>query len=419
MRNALLSLFLLLVPAAMAGEVLTLDDCLAEAARNNPDLAVARAAVEKAQYARRAEYSGFLPQLSGDASTSRRGSKASDSDPSVTSDNNSFGLTAKQTLYAGGRNRAALESGSASLDSAKASLGAAQADLTYNVRDAFAGLLYVQQQIDLNRAIVARRQDNVDLIDLRYESGRENKGSLLRMQAQLKEAQAELSQAERRLGVARRQLASVLGRDEADAFSVTGTWATVAADAPASFADLMTATPERRRALANVRSARAGVKSARSGYLPDVAASASVSQSGESWMPQGEEWYVGVALSYPFFPGGRNFMDVRAAKAGVKEAEAGLSATDAALLASLEDAYASYLDAVEQVGVQESYVESAEVRAEIARSEYASGLTSFDEWDRIESDLINSRKQYLSVRRAAVVAGAKWEQAQGLSRLPE
>ena len=419
MRYVFLSLLFFLTPAVWAGETLTLDECLAEAARNNPDLAASRAAVEKAQYARRAEYGAFLPQVSGDAAASRRGSKASDSEPRVTSDNNSFGLSARQTLYAGGKNKAALESSSASLDSAEAGLTAAQADLTFNVRDAFAGLLYAQQQIDLSRAIVARRQENVDLIGLRYESGRENKGSLLRMSAQLKDAQAELAQAERRLGVARRQLASVLGRDEADAFAVTGTWAVAAAEAPASFADLLNMTPERRQALANVRSARAGVKSARSGYLPEVAANASISQSGEDWMPEGEEWYVGLTLSYPFFSGGRSFMDVRAAKAGVKEAEAGLTATEVSLLASLEDAYAGFMDAVDQVGVQEAYLESAEVRAEIARSEYASGLTSFDEWDRIESELINSRKQYLSVRRDAVVAGAAWEQAQGLSRLPQ
>ena len=419
MRHVLFGLLILLAPAARAGEVLTLDDCLAEAAANSPELAAARAAVEQAAYSRRADYGAYLPQLSADASAARRGSRATDDEPRVTADNSSVGVSARQTLYAGGKNRAAVEQSSASLDAAEASLSSAEAELTYAVREAFAGLLYVQQQIELNRAIVERRGENVELINLRYESGRENQGSLLRMKAQWKDAEAELAQAVRRLGVARRQLASALGRDEADAFSVTGAWEAAVSPKPASFAELLPVTPERRQALAEVRAARAAVRSARSGHRPEIAAGASYAQTGEDWMPEGDEWYVGLTLSYPFFSGGRSYMDVRAAKAGVKEAEAGLDATDASLLASFEEVYAGCVDAAEQVEVQAAYLEAAEVRAEIARSEYAAGLMSFDEWDRIENELISSRKQYLSVRRDAVVAVAQWEQVQGLSRLPE
>ena len=46
-------------------------------------------------------------------------------------------------------------------------------------------------------------------------------------------------------------------------------------------------------------------------------------------------------------------------------------------------------------------------------------MLSFEDWDRIESDLISSQKSDLSGRRNAVLAEANWEKAQGKSRLPE
>ena len=66
-----------------------------------------------------------------------------------------------------------------------------------------------------------------------------------------------------------------------------------------------------------------------------------------------------------------------------------------------------------------AYLQAEGVRAEIGRSQYASGMLSFEDWDRIENDLISSEKSDLGGRRDAVVAEANWEKVQGKSRLPE
>jgi outer membrane protein TolC len=57
------------------------------------------------------------------------------------------------------------------------------------------------------------------------------------------------------------------------------------------------------------------------------------------------------------------------------------------------------------------------LRAEIARSKYNNGLTTFDDWDLIESDLINRQRAVLSSQGNRVVAEAAWEQAQGRGAL--
>ena len=63
--------------------------------------------------------------------------------------------------------------------------------------------------------------------------------------------------------------------------------------------------------------------------------------------------------------------------------------------------------------VDSAYVEAAEAREKISRQKYNNGLSTFDEWDLIESDLIKRQKSLLLSERDRVVAEAAWEQVQG------
>ena len=81
---------------------------------------------------------------------------------------------------------------------------------------------------------------------------------------------------------------------------------------------------------------------------------------------------------------------------------------------SLKQTHAAFVEAVERLSVDEAFLEAAITRAEIARSKYAQGLMSFEDWDRIENDLIVRQKAVLFSRRDRVTAQAAWEQAQGV-----
>lgn len=419
MKRVLFALLCVTATAAPAAGPLTLEDCLAEAAANNPDLAAARASVEKARYDRRASYGDLLPQVSASAEAGRNRTETGTSGSNTTRDSASYGISASQSLFTGGRNRAAVDQASANLQGAEADLAAARAGLSYDVRKAFADLLYAQEQIELARTIAARRAENRDLIQLRYEGGRENKGAFLLTDAAARDAQFGVSQAGRYLRVAQRQLARVLGRSETERIQVAGELRAAPVPSDADLAALGLETPEHRKAAAQVRAAQAGLASAKSQYFPELSARASASRTGEDWMPEQDEWFLGLSLSFPFFQGGKNVMNVRGAGAEVRRTESNLKAADEEQVLALEKALADYADAVEQTAVRAKYLEAQGVRAQVARTQYASGLLSFEDWDRIENDLISSQKDDLAGRRAAVLAEAAWDQAQGASRLPD
>ena len=418
MKSTVMSVVGLLAVAAIPAlgeDALTLSDCLSMAARNNPSVAAAQASVDKAGYDRRAAYSDFLPQLSANAQS---GKQKSDGDASAT-ESDSYGVSAKQTIFAGGKNRAAVRQGTAALDAAEAQRAGMGAQVTYEVRQSFAELLFAQEQIRLARDIEKRQRDNLALIELRYEGGRENKGALLRMQAVVRDAQFGTTQAERNLRVSQRQLLKAIGSESRAAVSAMGELKPVAPGPRREVGELVEGTPDYRQALAEFQSAQAALASARSQYYPELSASASATRSGESWMPERDDWFVGLSLSFPFFPGGRNVMEVRSARAEVRRSEESLAVTAAETALSLEKAFADYEESFEQTEVETAYLEAARVRAEIARTQYDSGLTTFEEWDRIENELITRQKSELNSRKAVVVAEAAWDKTRGSNRLPE
>ena len=403
---------------ASPARALTLDECLREAAENNPNLASAAAAAQKAKYDYKASYGDMLPQISLGADSSRNHSESADGTGN-TSDGASYGISASQSLFTGGRNRAAVDSASARLKSVEADLSDRRATLSYDVRGAFAQLLFAQEQVDLAREIAKRRKENLELIQLRYEGGRENKGAVLLTQASSRDAEFGVAQAERFLVVARRQLARVLGRDEADELQIAGKLEAGRPAAAADYESLAADTPAHWRAVAQLFVARAALASAKSQYFPELSAKASAGRNGEDWVPEQDEWFLGLTLNFPFFQGGKNVMNVRGAGADLVRAEADLRAADADIVVSLQKALTDFADAVDQSEVNAAYLKAEEVRAEIGRSQYAAGMLSFEDWDRIENDLISSQKSDLAGRRNAVVAEANWEKVQGKSRLPE
>ncbi len=392
-----------------AQEVLSWADCLAEAARNNPDLAAAQEAVTRAEAALAGSRSGFLPQISADAGYDR-----SDSDGSAGAKNDySMGVSARQSLFSGLRDKAGVDRGRADLEAARAGLAAEEARVAADLQQSFARLLYAQEQVRLAETIAARRRDNLRLVGLRHEAGREHKGSFLRIKAAQGQADFEVSQAERALRVARRELARVLGRDSFTLLAATGSLTSAAPGDSPDFDLLARETPALRQAQARAAAARAGVTSARSGFFPDLSASADRSRNGSDWPPRSDRWSAGVSLSLPLFSGGSTAADLRGAKAADRQAREDLRAAAQQTALDLEDAFAGFQDAWERTAVQREFLRAAEVRAEIARSQYTSGLLSFEDWDIIENDLINNQKSWLASLRDAALAEAAWEQAWG------
>ena len=405
-----------------------------EAARGNPELGAARAGVERAEATLRSRFGGFLPQLDLSSDFTYRDSSGGSTffldggaidvptdDGAGTrgfggrgNESYSIGLDLRQSLFTGFRRSGEVEQARAGLDEALGALEAVGAQVTFDLTSAFAELLYAQAQAELAREILERRRGNVRLIELRYEAGREHKGSFLRIAAAARQAEFDLARAERAITVSQRQMARVLGRAEAETLHAEGTFAVGDLDRPDDFRALAERVPATLQALARVRAAEAATTVAASGFYPSVDALASLSRREEEFPPEDDSWSAGVSLTLPLFSGGSTWFDVRGAEADERRArfEAATSEEQAAL--DLERAFVAAEDAAEAVTVQRQFLEAAVTRAEIARAQYENGLLSFEDWDLIENDLIQARTTMLTTERDAAIARGRWRLAAGV-----
>jgi outer membrane protein TolC len=417
LRSILVALlFLTLSSWAETTAVLSWEACVQEAAANNPELRAARANLDAAGFTAEGAYSGYLPQLSaGAAYTDTSGSAAA----TTTSDTTySTSVSLSQNLFAGFQDRAKVAQSAANRDVTAASLAAAKAKLSQDLKSAFVGLKYAQENVTLTEDIMQRQNENLRLVELRFESGNENKGSYLLTKASLAQARYDNLQAQQDKVSAQAQLDRVLGRGETEGLEVRGDIPLTEPGKAPDFRQLAREVPDYQQAAAQQKSAAAGVTLARSGLYPSLNLSGSVGRVGDNWAPDESRRSVGLNLNIPLYSGGKDYY---ATKSAVSSLEAAASNTDSAehqLLVKLKQAYASYLESAEKLKVDQAFLDAAMTRAEIARSQYNNGLISFSDWNLIENDLIQRQKSYVQSRRDRVVAEAAWEQALGKGVIP-
>lgn len=409
-------LFPVLANAESPPQLLTWEESVRQAAAANPDLRSARDSLRAAELDVRGAGSGFLPKVTG--SISKVDSNSDSISPVTQTPDYSAGLTASQNLFAGFRDRATIDQARANRSVAEANFRSARARLSFDLKSAFVALRSADAAHALSNDILRRRERNLRLVELRYESGRENKGSFYLSQATLSQARFELLQTEQALRVARTQLARVIGRNEPETIQVVGE---VPITAPPVSVDLVQAvrtTPDWQRAQAQMEAAKAGIDLAASNFWPSLDVSGSTSRQGGDWFPDDQRNSVALTLTVPIFNGGKDYYGARSAGAKESAAEATREGLERQVRIQLEQAYANYVQAVAKLAVDENFLKAANARAEIARNKYSNGLMSFEDWDLIENDLINRQKAVLQSQRERVTAEASWELALGEGVIP-
>lgn len=411
---------LLMLPiAARAAEPLSWPESVEIAAKNNAELKAAQATVLAAEYQEGSAASGFYPQISGGVGLSRGNRVIDDVVIGGDDDRYSATLSATQNLFNGYGDRARVQQARANTRAAAASLQIVKARISFELKSAFEGLLYAQAYQELTEEIIRRRQENLRLVELRFESGRENKGSVLLSQAYLEQARYNDLQARNAEGVARAQLAQALGLEKSALFDIRG--AVPIEEPPAhapDFPALAEATPSFIQASAQEDAAESTVTVTRSRALPTLDLTGTTGRSDTHFLGGEDNWTIGLNLAIPLFTGGRNYYDTRTAQANWAAAINSRESVNADVAAQLAEAFANYREAVAKLRVDDSFRQAAILRAEIARKRYNNGLLSFEDWDLIENDLISRQTTYLQSRRNRVIAEAAWEQAQGKGAIP-
>ncbi len=400
------------------GIILTWQDCVRLATKENPDLQASREVVLNSDAVRMGAYSALYPQISASVGDTRGYQGANLYAPYAYSTAYNEQLSISQIIFNGFATKGNIDQARAQLNLAFANLNGEKALVSYNLKTAFAQLLYAQKLIKISQNVIDIQQSNARLVKLLYEGGSEDKGNMQLSQANLDQALYNLDQAVRTRDLSGVQLGVYIGQNLPAPVVAEGELQTDVLPAKPDFTKLALLTPLYFEHQAQVGAAAAGITIANSGWYPTVTADASAYRSDSQFPLKNHGWAAGFSVSYPIFQGGATYFDVKAADASLRQALDNLRSgtNDAAL--TLAQMFKNMVDAEDNVRIQQELLDATALRYKIAQADYRNGLMSFQDFNTITDSYVGQLQTLLSAQLSAVVAEAAWEEARGLGAIP-
>ena len=324
-----------------------LDALVAEGLKASPTLAAARAALTQSQDQARAGAGVFFPQLNGSFDAVREHTTpALQGERGAGSTFSLFTLTGAVSypLDLFGGERRSVEALNAQAEGQRQAVGAAWLLLTGNIVDAAIARAGYADEVAALDDIVRLDADQRDILTHQFQAGYGAWSAVLTAQQQLASDRESLAGARQRLAAATTLLATLAGREPAEAAPTPPALGELAvpADAPVSLpAQLVRQRPDILQAEANLHQASANVGVATAALFPSIsitgdygaASSALARLSG----PAGRFWSLGPSVDVPIFHGGALWFGRRAAQAADLKAQADYRQTVLAALEQVAD----------------------------------------------------------------------------------
>ena len=406
------------VPDEKPATILTWEDCVRLATKENPDLQASREAVLNSDAVRMGAYSTLYPQISASFGDTRAYAAANLYAPVVYSTAYSEQLTISQLIFDGFATKGNIDRARAQLNLAFANLDGEKAIVSFNLKVAFAQLIYSQKLIKISRNVIDIRQSNARLVRLLYQGGSEDRGNMDLSDANVDQSLFALDQAMRNRDLSGIQLGVYIGKDLPPPVLAEGELETSGLPVRPDFSKLAVLTPVYFQHKAEVDAAAAGITIADSGWYPTVTASAVGYRSDDHLPLKDKGWSAGFEATYPIFEGGATYFNVKAASSSLREALANLRSgtNDAAL--TLAQMFKGMVDAEDNVRIQKELLDATSLRYKIGEADYRNGLMSFQDFNTITDAYVGQQQALLSAQFNAVISEASWEEARGLGAIP-
>ena len=389
---------------------LTWNESIELAEKNNSELQAAVATYNSVKVIELGDINTFLPHLSGKLHGSEVGAPSTATTFEYTAD-----LSLTQNLFAGFGDYYTYKLKKVASDQALIDLNLVKARISQELKQTYSESYYAQQNIKLSENILKRRQENLQSVQLQYDAGRENKGSLLLSKANVDSAELDLVHAKNDSLVSFDNFRRYLGLpiDEEIVLSTNIERASVVSELP-EFQKLAENNLSVLRAKADEQSAQYTADVSRAKFIPSLDFTADYGYADKKFFPEKDSWSLGLTLTIPLFDG---FRDIATHQADLYKASSSTGSLTNIILIALRDlkkTYYDYTESLQNEKVTASFSQAAALRSEIARSKYKAGLISFEDWDLIESDLIQKQKDFLVGERNRITKQSLWEKAQGI-----
>jgi len=390
-------------------------DMVKSAVRSNPDILSAKHQVDSIARSRDIAFGDYLPSVTGDMGKSRTSRARTES-----SDALGVGLTAEQTLFSGFETTGNFLQARKNLEAARFDYKNTSAQVRFRLRQVYIELLKLKKQLEVSRRISERRKKNAELIQLRYEAGREHIGSAMRARAIAEQAEFEVRQIVRRIESQSYRLRREMGENFDLPVEIAGDLEKLMPISQnevteASAEQLVLFQPEALREQKSAEALKSAILAAQASVWPNIGGFFTYDYSGPRASELEKESVLGIRISIPFFDGGKNVNSIRKASSDYGAAKESARGTKDELTVELAETKAELIDALEFIRVRKSFLDAARKRSEIVRQEYESGLVNFQDFDISEQEIADAEKNFVESLANVLVQNANWDLAQGIT----
>jgi outer membrane protein TolC len=392
------------ISSLFSQQVVKWDDVLKEAKEKNLQLKQTEISLQQTKLKIEKIRSEFYPRLNFSVSSVKNYSKNFDSDI-VYSYNLSLGID----LFNGFSTINNLRLQLVELLIAQENFKRMFVNTIYSLKESFINLYFVQENIALAEKILQRRKQNYELVKLKYESGSENLGSLLRVEADMLQAEYELKKLQREREVVIRQLLKIFAKEnfvDIKVETISELDEDIEKIINQDVADIIKQTPEYKIKQYQLLETQIQAKLAKSNFYPTVSFYANYGFSDTKPIPDKDKWNLSLSLraSYNIFNGFRDITDLKIANNNIKTAEFELENTKLNLVNNFYVLQNNYIDAKELLVVREKYLQALEKQAEIVSIKYANGLATYYDWYQTEESFINMQKSLLDLKKQLILS---------------
>jgi len=423
---------------AAAQSPLTVETAVRTALAHNASLRAARAGADEAVAHATEARSGFFPRLSVTESWQRgdqpafvfssllsaRRFTAADFAIDALNHPDPIGffrtsLVVEQSVFDGGRQRAAAATAALTKDIASTSVDQAAAGIAVATTQTYGRIVSAEAAKRAADAGAAVAREDHTRAEHRRDAGLATDGDVLSLVVHVADLEQRAIQAQSDAVAARAELNRLMGTAiDAEVHVVepiSGTLAEFGEEfhVSALLAEADAARPELKRAAAASGIAERGWTQARSALVPQVAAQGAFEVSGTQFAERASSWIVGGELRWTFSTGGAELAALRAAGASMARATAEADATRAAVHVDVVTAVGRIQAARAREAAGRAAVDEARESQRITRNRYEQGIASVSDVLRASSALLDAEMNRVTALVEGLVATADLHRALG------
>jgi outer membrane protein len=388
---------------------LSLEEAIRIAVANNPDREMAAARIRQSEALLQRAEAAFYPSLAfyteylgGNAPSAylfkkldqRQFSLSGDLNHPGTWDNFESGLNARWNLFSGGRDLLNREMTAIGREISRIDRETVTNALAASVIQSYYNYLTADAFLSIARQSVANVDNQLRVMQVRYDEGAALKSDLLSLRVRRAEAQEKQARSRNRRELARAALATIMGAGTDTPF-VPEEDATTSLELPEHFdaglAYALANRPEVRSLHEKVRQSRMAVDKARAGYIPSIDAFGKFYYDDENmdYNRDDDNWTAGLLFNWEIFSG-------FGTRAQENEAQAVFEAmlqqdrkTTLAVELEVKTAYLALEEARARLAVTRSRVANADETLVLVRRQYDSGAATVTRY--LEAELARTQ----------------------------